>query len=639
LSVRAIDAAIEGSPSGAWLATGQPLDISLVVFRNTVEEVERLLDSVARQTIAARLLPHVRIRNNDRALAEQWETLATWRNASPSSGVSVSVTHSDENLGFGRAHNANIALGDAPFVLVLNPDLELFPDALEELLAEIDPNTNVAAWEMRQTPFEHPKDYDPSLLTTSWVSGAAVLFRRDAFDAVGGFDERIFLYGEDVDLSWRLRASGYALKYVPRAAVVHWTYATGGEVKPAQIFNGIYASLCLRARFGTWRDIASGLGLSLVELSGIRKLPHGRRATLDSLQRFARSLNYFRSSGAIWRERGFRGEFQLWNYGRRRLGAFHRFATAPLAKDAWPLVSVIVRTHARADLLRYALLSIAHQTYPNVEAVVVEDGAPTAQAMIEAEFTSRLAIRYEATGEPVGRSAAGNRALAMARGAWFCFLDDDDQLYADHVEVLMTAAADHGVNAAYGAADFVPSTVRHDAQGHLVIEEGEPYTHFRPFSQIAMWQENLVTIQSVVFKRELYERHGGFDESMDQLEDWLLWMRYALDGDFHAVRKTTSRARVPQSHRLAATRQQKLHQSYERVVEMQKSMRITLSPRDVVAMVDEQAHSQSLLYISRRGARRFAAKYPILTRVFGSQSKLSFMLRTVSRRLHRLRQR
>ncbi|MEM5312041.1 glycosyltransferase family 2 protein [Paraburkholderia sp. JHI869] len=634
----AVESGREGSAATLWLAGERVIDISLVVYRNTVEEVECLLDSIARQTVAARLKLHVRIRNNDRTLAEQWETLAARCNEAPSRVVSVSVTHSEENVGFGHAHNTNIALGDAPFVLVLNPDLELFPNALEELLAEVEPNTPVAAWEMRQTPFEHPKDYDPSLLTTSWVSGAAVLFRRDAFDAVGGFDERIFLYGEDVDLSWRLRASGYALKYVPRAVVVHRTYATGGEVKPAQIFNGIYASLCLRARFGTWRDIAAGLALSLVELSGIRKLPRGRRATLDSLWRFARSLRYFRSSGAIFRERGFRGEFLLWNYGRRRLGAFHPLATEPLAKDAWPLVSVIVRTHARADLLRYALLSIAHQTYPNIETVVVEDGAPTAKAMVEAEFSSRLAIRYEATGEPVGRSAAGNRALALARGEWLCFLDDDDQLYADHIEVLMTAAAERRANAAYGAADFVPSTVRHDAQGHLEIEEGEPYAHFRTFSQIAMWQENLVTIQSVVFKRELYERHGGFDESMDQLEDWLLWTRYALDGDFYAVRKTTSRARVPQSHAVAATRQHKLHQSYERAVEMQKSMRITMSPREVVAMVDEQARSQSLVYVSRRSARRFAAKYPVLTRVFGSQSRLSFMLRAVSRRLQQLRQ-
>ena len=63
---------------------------------------------------------------------------------------------------------------------------------------------------MRQIPYEHPKAYDPVTLDTPWVSGAATLFRREAFEAVGGFDDAIFMYGEDVDLSWRLRARGLA---------------------------------------------------------------------------------------------------------------------------------------------------------------------------------------------------------------------------------------------------------------------------------------------------------------------------------------------------------------------------------------------------------------------------------------------
>ena len=111
-------------------------------------------------------------------------------------------------------------------------------------------DARVAAWELRQLPYEHPKAYDPATLDTSWVSGAATLFRRSAFDAVGGFEPRIFMYGEDVDLSWRLRASGFRLRYLPRHAVVHRTYKVGGEVKPLQILGGVETNLCLRARFG-----------------------------------------------------------------------------------------------------------------------------------------------------------------------------------------------------------------------------------------------------------------------------------------------------------------------------------------------------------------------------------------------------
>ncbi|WP_250526174.1 glycosyltransferase family 2 protein [Caballeronia sp. GAWG2-1] len=621
------------------MTTQQATDVSIVVYRNTTEEVGRLIDSIERQTVAHALTLRVFLWNNDAASVSQWDAFAAVRNTAARPASFITVSHSSANLGFGRAHNANVALGTAPFVLILNPDVELFPNALEELFAEVTPDTSDAAWEMRQTPFEHPKDYDPSLLTTNWVSGAAVLFRRDAFQTVGGFDARFFLYGEDVDLSWRLRARGYTLKYVPRAAAIHRTYAIAGEVKPTQIVNGVYASLCLRTRFGRWGDIASGVALCLFELTGYRRLPGGRRAVLDALRRFARDFRYFRSDAASWRVRGFCPEFALWNYGRRRLGAFVAQDTTLHSKADCPLVSVLVRTHARPEILRYALLSVVHQTYSNVEVIVVEDGAPTAQAMIEAEFASRLQLRYEATGSAVGRSAAGNRALAAAQGEWMCFLDDDDQLYGDHLELLIRAALTNQTNAAYGAADFVPSAISPAIDGGVKIEEGEPYVHFRPFSQLAMWQENLVTIQSVVFNRKLYERHGGFDESMDQLEDWLLWTRYALDGDFLAVPKTTSRARVPQSRNVATERQAKLHHSYAVATEMQRAMRVTLSPREIVAMVDEQVRSQALVYLSKSEARRVAAKYPVLTRMFGAQSRFAFLLRSIARKIQRIRQR
>jgi GT2 family glycosyltransferase len=54
-----------------------------------------------------------------------------------------------------------------------------------------------------------------------WVSGACMLVRRRAFDAVHGFDERYFLYWEDADLCRRLRAHGFTIRYAPGATVVH----------------------------------------------------------------------------------------------------------------------------------------------------------------------------------------------------------------------------------------------------------------------------------------------------------------------------------------------------------------------------------------------------------------------------------
>ena len=54
-----------------------------------------------------------------------------------------------------------------------------------------------------------------------WVSGACMMARREALTAVGGFDERYFLYWEDADLCRRLRSKGHSTRYVPSCAIVH----------------------------------------------------------------------------------------------------------------------------------------------------------------------------------------------------------------------------------------------------------------------------------------------------------------------------------------------------------------------------------------------------------------------------------
>ncbi len=70
-------------------------------------------------------------------------------------------------------------------------------------------------------------DADPSRpRDVDWVSGAAVWLRRDALDTVGGWDERYFMYVEDVDLCWQLRRRGWRVGYEPGAVVTHVQGAT-----------------------------------------------------------------------------------------------------------------------------------------------------------------------------------------------------------------------------------------------------------------------------------------------------------------------------------------------------------------------------------------------------------------------------
>lgn len=598
------------------------VDISIVTYAPDLAALGELVGSLCEQMhgVQAHLL--IQDHSPDAATTTQIERVLATDNAF----VQVDVQHCNENLGFGRGHNANAARGRAPFFFILNQDCVLEPNVLAPLLEEaLADEARVAAWELRQLPYEHPKAYDPVTLDAPWVSGAATLFRRSAFDAVHGFEPRIFMYGEDVDLSWRLRAAGFRLRYLPRYAVVHRTYRVGGEVKPLQILGGVETNLCLRARFGGRRRTLRGLMRLGAESLAPEDFRGRRLGLIRAGLRFLWRWPYFYSTRIV-PTADFTPIFSGWNYEIRRDGAF-----VPLRSQresprvVTPLVSILIRTVDRAAWLEQALTTVANQTWRNIEAVVIEDGPARSEAVVE-RFRSRLKVRYLATGTRVGRARAGNIALAEARGEWLNFLDDDDLLFADHVEVLLDAVGKHGARGAYGLAWETPTRIKDRASANY--DELTYFTrHRHPFDRLTLWHHNILPIQAVLFHRSLYERYGGFAEDMDQLEDWNLWTRYTLDDDFVQVEKTTSKYRVPASAREAAARQKLLDAAYRDAVERQKTLRLIVSPHDIADMAHAHLRSHHPLLVVRPGVRRFIGNRPWLARLVAWRAPIMRRLR------------
>jgi len=169
----------------------------------------------------------------------------------------VTVVAAGQNLGYARAANLGIAATRAPVVAVLNPDTVVQTGAAGVALGRFDAeadlgalgprllNTDGSVYPSARTvpsvadavghgllyfvwagnPFTRryrQTDADPGRpRDVDWVSGAAVWLRRSALDGVGGWDERYFMYVEDVDLCWRLRRAGWRVGYEPGAAVEH----------------------------------------------------------------------------------------------------------------------------------------------------------------------------------------------------------------------------------------------------------------------------------------------------------------------------------------------------------------------------------------------------------------------------------
>jgi GT2 family glycosyltransferase len=156
------------------------------------------------------------------------------------------IHHSPRNLGFGAGHNLLATITEAPVILLLNPDVEVVTTGAIEFLFEIlaadreigvvgprlvDQAGKASRWDhgrlsgvraqiSRRAGHSYWRPSDRPL-DVAWVSGAAMMTRREHFSAVKGFDERFFLYKEEEDLCLRMRQRGCVIRYEPRVSFFH----------------------------------------------------------------------------------------------------------------------------------------------------------------------------------------------------------------------------------------------------------------------------------------------------------------------------------------------------------------------------------------------------------------------------------
>jgi N-acetylglucosaminyl-diphospho-decaprenol L-rhamnosyltransferase len=208
----------------------------------------------------------------------------------------VKIISLEVNLGFGRACNIGVAASSGSFIFLLNPDAVASPHALKKVIAFLEDHpqagiVGASLTDLLGQPLESMGDR-PSLLRlvlekpiawlakrvgprglfrmligrvstkfrlpsepelVPWVSGAALCCRRSTWEEIRGFDEKFFLYYEDVDLCLRASQAGWGVWHVPDAVVEHQSGASfGGDVYKQKTIYYANQYYFFRKHFGPW---------------------------------------------------------------------------------------------------------------------------------------------------------------------------------------------------------------------------------------------------------------------------------------------------------------------------------------------------------------------------------------------------
>lgn len=206
-----------------------------------------------------------------------------------------------------------------------------------------------------------------------------------------------------------------------------------------------------------------------------------------------------------------------------------------LPRAEMKLISVIIPTLNRAELLGEALESVVNQTFDDVEVIVVNDGGRTLAPLLE-EWQRKLRLRLIELTRTSGVSRARNLGVQHAGGQYIAFLDDDDVFLPHHLQTAQDALATTGSDLVYLGALVSDRRLR-----SLPADYSGMYRKSYHFDDKFLLVANYIHTGSVVV-RSFRETRLRFDEALTLCEDWDLWiaLRSRLGYRFTFVDELTS---------------------------------------------------------------------------------------------------
>lgn len=302
------------------------VDLSIIIVNwNTRDLLARCLESVIGSQLAVTVQPS--ITTDCRTPITEVFVVDNASNDGSAAKVRqdfpcVRLIENQENVGFARANNQAIRLAMGRYILLLNSDTIVMPEAIARMVVFLDKNQDVGvlgpellnsdrevqrSWAKFPTVWSelwgvHHRERIPCTSHSSvqrekfyevdWMAGACLLIRRSVIRQVGLLDERFFLYSEETDWCLRIKSAGWRIVYLPGAQVVHLEGKSAAHDLPRTSFL-LYHSKLLYAykHLGVRRAMFLRIGfVGLNLLKALVRLLSGYTASASAHWRLAKQL-------------------------------------------------------------------------------------------------------------------------------------------------------------------------------------------------------------------------------------------------------------------------------------------------------------------------------------------------------------
>ncbi|PHX57422.1 FkbM family methyltransferase [Tychonema bourrellyi FEM_GT703] len=197
-----------------------------------------------------------------------------------------------------------------------------------------------------------------------------------------------------------------------------------------------------------------------------------------------------------------------------------------------PLVSVIIPTKDRPEMLAQAIQSVLNQTFTELEIIVVNDGGVDVQSVIS-RLNTRGNIVYKKHDRALERSAARNTGIRAARGKYIAYLDDDDNYYPNHIETLVKFLENSEYKIAY--TDAVMAEQKKENGEYVTLHRSVPYS--LDFDKDKILVSNCTPNLCLMHEKSCLDEVGLFDETLSTHEDWDLIIRLSRKFDIAISKK------------------------------------------------------------------------------------------------------